>query len=178
MRSRRSAWRKEAERTKRIRWAQCRVCLTNVQRWRFFIPWSSWKNKYESMNLALGHLQKAICPATAEVTHLLPLLAKMSTSCACLWLPQANPEGGGLRHMKPIPTGFQRDPPLEFKKYIYKLFSVGAAPTMTHPLWSLTEAYKVKMFSCLSQIYNQGLNWAGEQQCSCKPRRPVWGRCD
>lgn len=104
--------------------------LTNVQRWRFFILWSSWKNKYESMNLALGHLQRAICPVTAEVTHLLPLLAKMSTSCACLWLSEADPEGVGLRHMKPIPIGFQRDPPLEFKKYIYKLFSV--RPWHTH----------------------------------------------
>lgn len=86
------------------------------------------------MNLALGHLRGPSVPATAEVTHLHPLLAKMSTSCACLWLPQTDHEGGGPRHMKPIPTGFQRDPPLEFKKYIYKLFfqSEQLPPWHTH----------------------------------------------
>lgn len=98
---------------------QCAFCK-NVQRRCCFFLWSGLgsggpkifqKIKKWKQWIAPQGLESATCPvATAEGTRLLPLLAEMSSSCACGSLTPPSP--AGRRRWRSAPSGFQRDPPL------------------------------------------------------------------
>lgn len=79
--------------------------------------------------------------------HLPPLLAKMSTSCACLWLPQTVPMSAGLgqrtasrvvlkRQDEDKPNWIPEGPTSGVWKCIYNSFCEGRSQVMAHLLWN------------------------------------------